>query len=502
MKRRIISRLALSPAALLFALVAHRSALADDVPARTPPRSVDENTVSESHAEASHADSSHEARQILLLRTVIVGEKGARSTKRVGDRDVERALQLDKILSDAAQDLGFTLGVAEDAGADKGELSDLDLVARASDDSWLVYPSVDFHGPDVVVRIAAVARGSKVVTVRTEMVKPSELAVRPVIMLRDVVAAKVSPAPVVERREVERGASSSMVTPARSVGRAVLALNGALFGAFVGYSVQRSSGSDDPRLLYPLMALGTGVGLGASAIVTEEWDVGLGEAWYLSASAWWPALSGWYLARGSGDVARSTAYGTSVLAGFGGLGLATVALAYHHGMSEGGALLAHSGGAFGTGLGALAEFAVRGSTTGPTPEEGIGYGAAIGVFLAGALATQVDVEPSRILAVDLGAGLGGLAGAAAASPFIFGERTSSGDRAFLATTLACTVAGGVMSWIWTERRGAPSAPLPPAGSFVLPFVGAITPAHREVSRADLPEPRGPLVLGAGLMGSL
>jgi len=43
-------------------------------------------------------------------------------------------------------------------------------------------------------------------------------------------------------------------------------------------------------------------------------------------------------------------------------------------MSEGGAVLAHSGGAAGTLLGGLTEMAYRGSTD-LTPERGMGYGA-------------------------------------------------------------------------------------------------------------------------------
>jgi len=64
----------------------------------------------------------------------------------------------------------------------------------------------------------------------------------------------------------------------------VLAVNGALFGAFVAYSVQRASGNDDPRVLYPLLALGTGVGIGTSLLASEEWDIGTGQAWFLAGS--------------------------------------------------------------------------------------------------------------------------------------------------------------------------------------------------------------------------
>ena len=79
------------------------------------------------------------------------------------------------------------------------------------------------------------------------------------------------------------------MSPTRSPGRAVLAVNGAVFGAFVAYSIQRASGNDDPRVLYPLLALGTGIGIGSTLLASEEWDVSTGDAWVLSAGAWWSA---------------------------------------------------------------------------------------------------------------------------------------------------------------------------------------------------------------------
>jgi hypothetical protein len=254
--------------------------------------------------------------------------------------------------------------------------------------------------------------------------------------------------------------------PARSQGRATLAFNSALFGGFVGYSVQRGSGSDDPRLLFPLMALGTGLGLGASAIISEEWDVGLGDAWYLSAGAWWPALSGLFLARSRHQADPSSEYSFAVVGALTGLGLTTASLAIGGGMSEGGALLTHSGGAFGLLLGGMTELAIRDDSSREPPHRGLGIGTAAGVLLAGAAATQIQVEPSRVLIIDLGAGLGGLAGAAAASPFIVRDRTEGGDRAFLLTTMGTTVAGGVAAWLWTRKS------TPPAGTALsLPRVG-------------------------------
>jgi hypothetical protein len=409
--------------------------------------------------------------EVLLLRTAIVGASEASTSVRPTSRELlasSQAQKLDLLLSDAIQDLGLTLDLSERSIQETRELTDVELVARAAKGGrWVIYPSIDPRGSESVVRLAAVAPGSKTVVVRAEPVKAGDLPVRTVVMLRDVVSKREpgSSEPTSTRAHRSEPAPNFAV-PARSQGRATLAFNSALFGAFVGYSVQRGSGSDDPRLLFPLMALGTGLGLGASAIISEEWDVGLGDAWYLSAGAWWPALSGLFLARSRRQVDPSTEYGLAVVGALSGLGLTTASLAIGGGMSEGGALLTHSGGAFGLVLGGMTEFAIRDSGFGETPHRGLGIGTAAGVLLAGAAATRLQVEPSRVLLIDLGAGLGGLAGAAAASPFIVRDRTEGGDRAFLLTTMGTTIAGGVAAWLWTRK-----SPPPPATALSLPRFG-------------------------------
>jgi hypothetical protein len=421
------------------------------------------------------ADATKTQGEVLLLPTAIVGSSDAAiGSKPLGrePQSMARARQLDLTLSDAAQDLGFTLDLSERADQDARELSDIEVLERAAKGTrWVVYPSIDTKTSDPILRLVAVAPGSKIMVVRTESVKPADLAIRAVIMLRDVMVGRAAPSSEVNRRPSDHVETQpALAIPARSQGRSVLALNSAFFGGFIGYSVQRGSGSDDQRLLFPLIALGTGLGLGASTIVAEEWDVGLGDAWYLSAAAWWPALSGLFLARSRTDADPSTEYSFALIGSLSGLGLATTSLALGGGMSQGGALLTHSGGAFGTLLGAMTELAVRGeaSLVNP-PNRGIGYGAGIGVVLAGAAAVRNDIEPARVQAIDLGAGLGGLAGAAVTSPFIFRQRSVAGDRAFLATTMGFTLAGGAAAY-WFTRKPAPAKSAAPA---VVPVAGPI-----------------------------
>lgn len=151
-----------------------------------------------------------------------------------------------------------------------------------------------------------------------------------------------------------------------------------------------------------------------------------------------------------------------------GVTLATTALTFK-GMGEGGATLTHSGGAFGLLLGGLAQIAVDGDTD-TTPTLGMGYGTGVGVVAAGVTATQLQVNGSRVLLVDLGAGLGGLGGAAAASPLVFGdERTDAKNRIWVGSVAAGVIAGGTIGYLMTEPKRTSSEFRPP----FLPYGGVI-----------------------------
>lgn len=355
------------------------------------------------------------------------------------------ARQLDAILSEAVQDLGLTLTVSNRTRV----LPTDDALVERARDSWLISPRVTLEGNGVRLRIVAVAPGENVLRERTQHVDVQTLEIRANLMMRDVVqSARPSP----ERGPAAPAPERALEAEApRSQGRAVLALNAAVVGGYVGFSLQRASGSTDPRLTYPLVALGTGIGLGASMLVADEWDITLGNAWFVSAGAWWPIASGVLIAK-SYDVPKEDRYIYGLVAASAGVTLSVAALSAKP-MSEGGALLAHSGGAAGTLLGGLTQMAVEGKTD-ITPERGMGYGAGIGVITAGALATQVKVTSSRMLLIDLAASLGALTGAAAASPLLLVDESEdpTRNRVWLASVAAGTVIGGTIGWFST--RGA------------------------------------------------
>jgi hypothetical protein len=375
------------------------------------------------------------------------------------------AHQLDAILSEAVQDLGLTLTVS-----DRSRVVPTDdmLVERAAE-SWIVSPRVSLEGSGVRLRIVAVAPGQNVLRERTLRVDQQELEVRANVMMRDVVRS-IGPQTDNEASRLKTPEPALDSEAPRSQGRAVLALNAAVVGGYVGFSLQHASGSSDARLTYPLVALGTGIGLGASMLIADEWDITLGDAWFLSAGAWWPIASGVLLAKSYNIQHEEDRYVYGLVAASVGVSLSAAALSLKP-MSEGGAVLAHSGGAAGTLLGGLTEMAYRGSTK-LTPERGIGYGAGLGVLTAGALATQVKVTSSRMLLIDLSASLGALTGAAAASPLLLVREKESipRNRLWLASIAAGTVIGGGIGWLSTRGSSTGEA-LDPNHVHATPYLG-------------------------------
>jgi hypothetical protein len=399
-------------------------------------------------------------------------------------RILARARAVDLILSESVQDLGFTLDVSHRRAQGRMDVSARALGARAHD-LWVISPRLRTQDGSVELTLVAVPPGSRVTLSRVEMVTPANLEVHAGRMLRDLMGVgKIAGEP--GEPPSRAGTAAAPVERTRSPGRGVLALHSVVLGGYIGLSLQRASGSDDARLTYPLTALGAGMGLGASVIIADEWDIGLGDAWYLAAGAWWPAAAGLLLADGYDVQPVEDRYVYGLAGAGGGVTLATLVLSFR-GVSEGAATLAHSGGAFGTLLGGVTQAWYEG-TTEINPTRGMGYGAGLGVLIAGAIASRVNIASSRVLLVDLIAGLGGLTGAAAASPFVFGRPTTGEKRAWLASVTMGTVLGGALGFAVT-----PSGQRPASNRWsALPYAGVV---------ASPPRDRGTPALGAGLSGT-
>ncbi len=392
----------------------------------------------------------------------VVALPAASASDSAPDGSLEPLLaRLDQLVSEAVQDLGLTLAL-EPRGP-RRSVPDEALVARAPE-SWVVMPTLAAEAGALRLRLIAVRPHSRVLLTRSELVPAEELDVRVAVMMQDLVSAPGETASASNRSVPGVAKEPGEPGEPRSSGRAVLALNAAVFGGYVGYSMQRASGSADARLVYPLVALGTGVGLGASMLVADEWDVSLGDAWFLSAGLWWPASSGLLLAA-SHDVPTEDRYVYGVVFGAGGAALATAAVSLTR-ITEGDAALAHSGGAFGLGLGGLTQLFIEGHTR-STPLGGMGYGAAFGTLGAGVLAVRSNTRASRVLLIDLGATLGAMTGAAAASPLLLvdEEESVARTRLWLGSIFAGSVLGAGIGWLSTgkvQAKVADEEPRPPA----------------------------------------
>lgn len=402
---------------------------------------------------------------VFVLPTAVVEGGGASGSSEHRQELEGAAHRLDLVLGEAVQDLGLALDTGRARPPSGAKRSLPQLLSQASD-RWVISPTLEGQGRQFSVRLEAVAPGSKVLMQRVERVSADDLELQAMHMVRELIGS-VRPAAVEPKPLTPTSGEPALRT--HSPGRAVLALNSAVIGAFAGYAVQRASGSNDARLVYPLAALGAGMGLGGSMLAADEWEVGVGDAWFLAAGSVWGGASGVLFSEGY-DAKPTDARAIHGLFGsMVGLTLGTVSIAIQD-ASEGGAALTHSGGAYGLLFGALAQGIVEGHPTG-IPSKGMAWGAAGGTLAAGALASWVDLSPSRMLLVDLVAGLGSLTGAAAASPLVFGEQVTAAQNRVWYSSVALGTALGAGVGLWVTRPRKP---------------------HPETSPAEVPSKESPL----------
>ncbi len=360
-----------------------------------------------SSAAAPPAAARAPAAPLLLLPTAVADAGGARPA-RADDADLGRLAEtLDALLAETAQDLAIPASppspVSPAAPPPLG-LHDVDLVARArAAGARVVLPSLRATpAGDVELRVV-LASPAGALEVRSERVARADLAVRAVVLLRDLVSR---PGPAAAP---PTGGTETKPAPARTkklAGRITLMANATAFGGLVGASIQLGSGSSDPHLLYPLLIAGAGIGLGASYLASGEWEVGVGDAWYWAAGVWWPTAAGHLIFQGRFAATRadSDRWVFGVIGGGVGASLATLGLALHP-ISDGGAIIANAGGALGLMTGAFVELGVRHSAA-QVPFSGMGYGAGLGWLAAAAVATQVRLGgPAKKVSGVFGAGM-------------------------------------------------------------------------------------------------
>jgi hypothetical protein len=400
-----------------------------------------------------------------------VAEAGSLRAPRPPLTEVGRlAAALDALLSDTAQDLG--LAVVPSQGAPP-RLGDRDLLDRArAARAPVILPSLrPLESGEVELRLVLAGPEARPLEVRVETVTRAELPVRAVVLLRDLLAQNAQPSahPV-------PSPPSPLPASSWTAGRITLLTTSAVFGGLIGYSIQRGSGSTDPRLLYPLLAMGAGIGLGASLVVSAEWNTSASDAWFFTAGAGWPSAAAHLIFQGrfAGHRPDGDRWVFGLLGGTAGATLATLGLSLRT-ATPGAAVMAHSGGGLGLGFGALLEMAARGDVH-HTPYAGMGYGAGLGWLAAAAVSLHVDASPLRVLAFDAGALGGALLGAGAASPLLLHDPSAAKQRAWAGIAAGSALAGGLTAAVLaTPRRAAPKvAGLPMIGVLGESRVGAVS----------------------------
>ncbi len=390
-----------------------------------------------------------------------------------------RAREVEVALRDAAQDLGLEVDLGTALPGDGAREADLIKAAQAG--HWVISPRLEGSGNQFTLRMIAVPPKSSTMLVRIEKTDGQHLAARAVVMLRDFVTLKLgtpTPAPT-----AEDAAPRPEDEERRSRGKPVLAASTTLFGLYTAFAIHKSSGTDDQRTLYPLLALGGGIGLGAALLAADEWNVTTGAAWTIAGGAWWGVFSGLQLAIGRDVRPVGDRYAFGLAGGLIGTTLAVTAVSVTR-YDDGDAALVHSGAAFGALGGGLIDLLARGSLN-AAPETGLGYGTGIGLLVGGGLAAAIRTSAQRVMLIDLGAGLGALGGAsigALINPRVFREDTPGKTRLFLGTVLGGALIGGGLSWLFTRNH----TPTPAAGAKISPTVAPVfTPEGRVEVTAGL-----------------
>ncbi len=410
-------------------------------------------------ASVAHADGAEHARRetVLLLPTLTpagdeVGGKPLHAPTLADGEVRARADELDATLREAIEDSGFALAIPDADELARG-LRDRSLLERAAQGEhgrWVLSPRLERDGGRWQLRFVAVAPGEREIRVRLDDTTALDLPARALVALRQLLLRRSTATVAPPESPPATSYAAGVLAAPRTSGRMILALHGTAFGAFAGYAVERSSGAEDSRLLFPLLALGGTVGAGAAILAADEWNLTSDSAYAVGIALVSGTAAGYALGQtyssGNPDTS-SLAYGVG--GGIGGLALGITAVAQGAGPDV--APVVGSGAFLGALGGALSARMVEGSLQAPATA-GLGEGVAAGLLGAAVVAATATPDPNRLVNLDLGAGLGALVGAAAGSPFLLQSTSTTSDRAFLACTMGGAVGGAVLGW-WL----APSA---------------------------------------------
>ncbi len=211
-------------------------------------------------------------------------------------------------------------------------------------------------------------------------------------------------------------------------------------------------GSADAALIYPLVALGSGVGMATALVAAEEWPVSRPRAWYISGGGFW-LTSAAVLIANEQDLAHPTdRYPYGLIGTAVGIGVASAVSSFRE-ITEPQALLSNESGAFGTLAGGLIQRLAAPSSA-ELPALGMGIGGAAGWLTAGLIGpfALTELSSSRVLFAGLGGSIGALTGAAIASPIVVNSdrREPKKEGVLFASALGGLVLGSIVGYWFSD----------------------------------------------------
>lgn len=378
--------------------------------------------------------------------------------------------ELSRLLADAATDLGLVPERAPDVTVSNGACAfDHDSIPSAGKVN--IRGALELHDQKWWLRVSVTKDDATTHSARVEL-DPEGYEVQAIRTLALTVKASPVPNATTEKQPSTVQAASADV----SHGKATLATHGAALGGYFGFALESAGGNVDTRLVYPLVALGAGVGLATALIVAEEWRINRPSAWYISGGAVWMTVAGVMVASELELTHTTDRYAYGLIGTAAGLGVSTLVVSQRD-VREGEAVFSHSGAIFGALIGGFTQELVD-PATGKFPRLGVGIGMT-GGWLAASLGTAQllpQLSATRVLFADLGGFLGALVGAAAASPAVVNQGAQQpGDRrAFVGASLGGLVVGSVVGyWLGgTSDETAESLPVSFRATTLAPTVEA------------------------------
>jgi hypothetical protein len=353
---------------------------------------------------------------------------------------------------DAFTDLGYEVSLATHPAVYDRE-ADF-LAAAAKGDFVMAIDVRSLKGEHARLEVTYAPPNATSLQSKIEILPKKRVLVRTLVTLRQILSKAPTAPPTCDKSEPTEPAAGA---PGWSRGRVLLVTSTAVFGFAGSYAIYEASQTDNLSVLFPLLALGTGVGIGTGFLVSEEWNITPSVASVLTAGTWWGVWAGYNFGVASNVQPDRDRFAWGLAGGLAGTVLSATTASLHT-FSDNEAALIHSASGIGGLIGYELESIINGSVN-----LNFGWGWAIGTcsgYAAGSVGSfflKPDITTSRILVTDLGFVVGTLAGVSIASPLLVKNSSPDNSRVFLASGLGGGLIGAGIAFALSKQIGGSSS---------------------------------------------